>query len=229
MKPLSLFCLLILICLDFLLGLCTCLLESVGDADLEAVRYRLQDEKEKRLLLENDVEIMMIKFAELERRCKKDISQTVTDSASSSQCPYAFVPRANCCYLYVPVQATWIEAQMYCRLFGGSLVSIETPEELTEIRYYLQSSKAPHMVWIDGTDMLNEGVWHWTTNSGSQKMIGNPRVGLWAADMPDNGGQNEHCATLWKRSGPYEGNDQNCSSKLHFICKAQQMKIFARV
>ncbi|KAK3596066.1 hypothetical protein CHS0354_012953 [Potamilus streckersoni] len=55
---------------------CTCLLDNVGDADLEAIRYRLQDEKEKRLLLENDVETMMLKLAELERLCKRERTPT---------------------------------------------------------------------------------------------------------------------------------------------------------
>ncbi|KAL3861904.1 hypothetical protein ACJMK2_007917 [Sinanodonta woodiana] len=219
MEPNSMVGLFILVCLEGLFDPCTCLLDNAGRADIEAVRYRLQDEKEKRLFLENDVETMMLKLAELERRCRKDI--TPAESASSIQCPYAFSRGGNSCYLYVPVQSTWIEAQMYCRVFGGSLVSIETPEELTVLRDYLQSSNASIMVCLDGTDMLNEGVWHWTTSSGSQTMIGKARVGLWAGDMPDNGGQSEHCLALWKRSGRYDGNDQTCSSKLPFICEGK--------
>ncbi|KAL3861357.1 hypothetical protein ACJMK2_007393 [Sinanodonta woodiana] len=135
---------------------CTCLLDNVGDADLKAVRYRLQDEKEKRLLLENDVETMMLKLAELERLIKKDRNKT--EVTSSTQCAYAFVSHANHCYLYVGLAATWIEAQMYCRVFGGSLVSIETQEEWIIIRSYLESVKAHDVVWIDGTDILKEGM-----------------------------------------------------------------------
>ncbi|KAL3853089.1 hypothetical protein ACJMK2_016667 [Sinanodonta woodiana] len=43
------------------------ILEKVGEADLDAVRIRLEDEKAKRLLLENDVEILMLKVEELKR------------------------------------------------------------------------------------------------------------------------------------------------------------------
>ncbi|KAL3853086.1 hypothetical protein ACJMK2_016664 [Sinanodonta woodiana] len=45
----------------------TAILEKVGEADLDAVRIRLEDEKAKRLLLENDVEVLMLKFEELKR------------------------------------------------------------------------------------------------------------------------------------------------------------------
>ncbi|KAL3853101.1 hypothetical protein ACJMK2_016678 [Sinanodonta woodiana] len=45
----------------------TAILEKVGEADLDAVRIRLEDEKAKRLLLENDVEVLMLKVEELKR------------------------------------------------------------------------------------------------------------------------------------------------------------------
>ncbi|KAL3853091.1 hypothetical protein ACJMK2_016669 [Sinanodonta woodiana] len=47
------------------------ILEKVGEADLDAVRIRLEDEKAKRLLLENDVEVLMIKVEELKRGFSK--------------------------------------------------------------------------------------------------------------------------------------------------------------
>ncbi|KAL3853102.1 hypothetical protein ACJMK2_016679 [Sinanodonta woodiana] len=45
----------------------TAILEKVGEADLDAVRIRLEDEKAKRLLLQNDVEVLMLKVEELKR------------------------------------------------------------------------------------------------------------------------------------------------------------------
>ncbi|KAL3853090.1 hypothetical protein ACJMK2_016668 [Sinanodonta woodiana] len=45
----------------------TAILEKVGEADLDAVRIRLEDEKAKRLLLENDVEVLMLKVEEIKR------------------------------------------------------------------------------------------------------------------------------------------------------------------
>ncbi|KAL3853092.1 hypothetical protein ACJMK2_016670 [Sinanodonta woodiana] len=45
----------------------TAILEKAGEADLDAVRIRLEAEKAKRLLLENDVEVLMLKVEELKR------------------------------------------------------------------------------------------------------------------------------------------------------------------
>ncbi|KAK3608959.1 hypothetical protein CHS0354_026288 [Potamilus streckersoni] len=47
----------------------TNILEKVNQADLEAVRIRLMEEKAKRLLLQNDIEVMMLQFEELKRKC----------------------------------------------------------------------------------------------------------------------------------------------------------------
>ncbi|KAK3577115.1 hypothetical protein CHS0354_037149 [Potamilus streckersoni] len=47
----------------------TNIFEDVGQANLEAVRIRLEEEKAKRLLLQNDVEVLMIQVEELKRKC----------------------------------------------------------------------------------------------------------------------------------------------------------------
>ncbi|KAK3608960.1 hypothetical protein CHS0354_026289 [Potamilus streckersoni] len=47
----------------------TTILENVDQADLEAVRIRLMEEKAKRLLVQNDVDVLMLQFEELKRRC----------------------------------------------------------------------------------------------------------------------------------------------------------------
>ncbi|KAL3853105.1 hypothetical protein ACJMK2_016682 [Sinanodonta woodiana] len=43
------------------------ILEKTGEADLDAVRIRLEEEKAKRLLLQNDVEVLMLQVEELKR------------------------------------------------------------------------------------------------------------------------------------------------------------------
>ncbi|KAL3831530.1 hypothetical protein ACJMK2_023271 [Sinanodonta woodiana] len=49
----------------------TVILDGVGSADLEVVRIRLEEEKAKRLLLQNDVEVLMLQVEELKRKCDK--------------------------------------------------------------------------------------------------------------------------------------------------------------
>lgn len=43
------------------------LFDRLDDRDVSAVAFRLQDEKEKRLLIQNDVDVIMLKFGQLER------------------------------------------------------------------------------------------------------------------------------------------------------------------
>ena len=42
-------------------------LADIESEDIRIVKYRLEEEKEKRLLLQNDVEVLMLKVAKLER------------------------------------------------------------------------------------------------------------------------------------------------------------------
>ena len=47
------------------------LFDSLDDKHIHAVAFRLQDEKEKRLLIENDLKIVMLKLGQLERSVAK--------------------------------------------------------------------------------------------------------------------------------------------------------------
>ncbi|KAL3853088.1 hypothetical protein ACJMK2_016666 [Sinanodonta woodiana] len=67
----------------------TAILEKVGEADLDAVRIRLEDEKAKRLLLENDVEVLMLKVEELKRGCSQ-ISEDKKGNVTSLTAGIAF-------------------------------------------------------------------------------------------------------------------------------------------
>ncbi|KAL3868584.1 hypothetical protein ACJMK2_041385 [Sinanodonta woodiana] len=45
----------------------SCLLDGVSDGDINAVRLRLAEERERRLLLENDVQLLTLRYAQLQR------------------------------------------------------------------------------------------------------------------------------------------------------------------
>ncbi|KAK3581298.1 hypothetical protein CHS0354_033033 [Potamilus streckersoni] len=47
------------------------ILDGMVNSDVSAVKFRLEEEKEKRLLLENDMEILMLKVANLTRTVEK--------------------------------------------------------------------------------------------------------------------------------------------------------------
>ena len=49
------------------------LLDGLEKTDVREIRTRLEEEKAKRLLLQNDLEVLMLKFEQLERTCKGDV------------------------------------------------------------------------------------------------------------------------------------------------------------
>ena len=52
------------------IGVASRFLDDVSSSDVNAVRIRLTEEKSKRLLLKNDVETLMLKVEELERKIR---------------------------------------------------------------------------------------------------------------------------------------------------------------
>ncbi|KAL3853087.1 hypothetical protein ACJMK2_016665 [Sinanodonta woodiana] len=81
----------------------TDILEKVGEADLDAVRIRLEDEKAKRLLLENDVEVLMIKVEEL-KRVFSQISEDIKGNMTSPTAGIAFTATISKETTHVPEQ-----------------------------------------------------------------------------------------------------------------------------
>ncbi|KAL3868590.1 hypothetical protein ACJMK2_041391 [Sinanodonta woodiana] len=52
----------------------SCLLDGASDGDINAVRLRLAEERERRLLLENDVQLLSLRYAQLQRMLNQVLS-----------------------------------------------------------------------------------------------------------------------------------------------------------
>ena len=48
-------------------------LDDVSSSDVQAVKIRLSEEKSKRLLLQNDIEALMLRLEELERKTESKL------------------------------------------------------------------------------------------------------------------------------------------------------------
>ncbi|KAL3853130.1 hypothetical protein ACJMK2_016700 [Sinanodonta woodiana] len=70
------------------------ILDGMGNSDVSAVKFRLEEEKEKRLLLENDMEILMLKVANLTRTVEKFTTGSST-SPSTTAPSVAFMAYRN--------------------------------------------------------------------------------------------------------------------------------------
>ncbi|KAL3853126.1 hypothetical protein ACJMK2_016696 [Sinanodonta woodiana] len=70
------------------------ILDGMVNSDVSAVKFRLEEEKEKRLLLENDMEILMLKVANLTRTVEKFATGSST-SPSTTAPSIAFMAYRN--------------------------------------------------------------------------------------------------------------------------------------
>lgn len=66
--------------------------------------------------------------------------------------------------------------------------------------------------WLDGTDILREGVWIW--NSTGTRII----YQHWGPYEPNNYGGVEHCLEM-KTITNYIWNDNDCSFTRQYICE----------
>ncbi|KAK3601563.1 hypothetical protein CHS0354_027799 [Potamilus streckersoni] len=81
------------------------ILENVAQADLDAVRIRLEEEKAKRLLLQNDVEILMLKVEELKRGYSQLSNDNIELAGNITFVSHiGFTVRISKTTLYVPGQ-----------------------------------------------------------------------------------------------------------------------------
>ena len=67
----------------------------------------------------------------------------------------------------------------------------------------------PKDVWLDGTDMDNEGQWEWSADGERIK------TAYWANGEPNNSGD-EACL---EHNGEGSWNDMPCARKQKYLCK----------
>jgi len=101
----------------------------------------------------------------------------------------------------------------------ADLIAFDTIEEWNFINQYILDNKIDHLYWTSGTDHADHGNHKWFTT-------GQPvTLNIWLEGEQNNLGGNERCVELGKFRTQYNFNvlnDEACSSKRLFICKARQ-------
>ncbi|KAL3879771.1 hypothetical protein ACJMK2_032057 [Sinanodonta woodiana] len=115
------------------------------------------------------------------------------------------------CYKFYSECKTWTEAQQTCKDDGGNLISL-TEGNFNFFRNVSQNKAGTcNHVWVGTTDINSVGNWNWLNGQAITAVF-------WSPGQPDNWDNKEHCGDLVKVSNYYL-NDEDCSSKLHFICQ----------
>ncbi|MCR5203456.1 MAG: CHAP domain-containing protein [Lachnospiraceae bacterium] len=118
-------------------------------------------------------------------------------------------------YIYVPLKATWYEADWYSRILGDHLVTITSSEEENFIRQFTNNAE----IWLGATDRDSEGTWKWI--SGEQFSYTN-----WDEVMGRDNytGNDEGCENyLYQEGSNGTWNDYHGYGRIYFVCEIDKV------
>ncbi|KAI4886762.1 hypothetical protein NFI96_027920, partial [Prochilodus magdalenae] len=116
-------------------------------------------------------------------------------------------------YIVVNVGKTWTEAQNYCRQTYTDLATINTMEEMKNLKATLKD-KSRNSVWI-GLDKQDNGTWHWSLADGN--MYNESSYQNWRKGEPNNYQEKgETCVEIRISDGTW--NDVHCAKNRSFVC-----------
>ncbi|XP_033732127.1 perlucin-like protein [Pecten maximus] len=140
------------------------------------------------------------------------LGSLTTIATSQGSCRHGWISFQNSCYMFSHTVLTWPDAEEACGILHSTLATIQTEEEQTFLKAYLNGIHAiAHGYWIDGNDLEVESEWQYSS-------IGKPlNYTDWGPGEPSNGA-NEDCLLLW---GPYrfQMGDYYCYIHRRFICQ----------
>ncbi len=102
---------------------------------------------------------------------------------------------------------TWPGAEAFCVEWGGHLITVDNDADQRRLAAYVWRGDD---VWIGLNDREEEGEFVWAgRNSGFRN---------WSNNEPNNSGNREDCAHLWRQAwGAW--NDANCEASFAFFCE----------
>ncbi|OWF44612.1 Perlucin [Mizuhopecten yessoensis] len=142
---------------------------------------------------------------------------------SRGGCPNNFEKHGDGCYKVMVEPVSWINAKLYCQVFGADLVKIETQEEETLLEtvlneIHINRTARIENYWVDGSDLLAEGEWMWVGTPGYSQYI--TSFTHWAPGQPDNNNNGEDCMLI-KFNLKLFWSDERCTTSGSFICEAE--------
>ncbi|BFZ08885.1 hypothetical protein BsWGS_11924 [Bradybaena similaris] len=116
------------------------------------------------------------------------------------------------CYRYGDTAVSWFDAQVICQSQGGRLAEIPSfaaNDFLTTIARH----KRDLCVWFGGSDIIQEGVWEWSSGLNSFYSFRN-----WHSGEPNSDKNTEEDCLNMLQPLNYNWNDAPCNFNCNFIC-----------
>ena len=162
---------------------------------------------------------LQAKVQAIEKVANKTVSElnAVVENINSprhvvTQCPRRYTARLrSSCYRFVTGKVGWTKALLSCKYDGSNLVSIESADEGSYLRTYI--NERPHLnntagFYTGGTDQVSEGVWIWAANGREITFLD------WGKREPRSG----NCIGLWKGVG-FKWATYRCDYITGYICE----------
>uniref|UniRef100_A0A8C9RM44 C-type lectin domain-containing protein n=1 Tax=Scleropages formosus TaxID=113540 RepID=A0A8C9RM44_SCLFO len=116
---------------------------------------------------------------------------------------------------------TWEEALIYCKAnFSGGMLRIESEADQEMVRwklinYSMENDSLNLPVWLGLQQIQFLGFWVWTSTGYSvcwSNWVKLPELPL-----------SHPCGAIGTRDDNFKWSDQNCLSKLHFLCEGDKL------
>ncbi|XP_078051025.1 hemolymph lipopolysaccharide-binding protein-like [Augochlora pura] len=111
-------------------------------------------------------------------------------------------------------KVTWNEARKICMAEGAHLAVLDSAEEEALFKSWISKGNLGGF-WIGFHDLFEEGSWTTVTGGYVDSMSYHP----WAADEPNNWGNEQHCGILWEKYKGQGADDYGCHNHAAFVCE----------
>ena len=155
--------------------------------------------------------VILIQSGLAQYGCNAEISTALCGAPLCSQagcCPVGFDYVNGACWMLNDDAASFSTADLQCALRGGSLASIESPDDLLALNRFCEGGGC----WV-GLSETNSGTWSWSDGTGEITR----RSEWWSSTAAFSEGN--RCAML-ENAGFAALRPANCQSVAKSVCKA---------
>ncbi|KAI8486417.1 hypothetical protein Bbelb_359160 [Branchiostoma belcheri] len=128
--------------------------------------------------------------------------------------PQGYIPYTDVYFKVFAQLKTYEAAKQTCLSNGGHLADVKTQELHDFLLSEIQKVDGSRDYWIGLNDLKVEKTWTWSDGTPVSECV----FTNWAPGQPNNYGQGQDCAHLWKGKG-FKWDDDGCGKQKYFICQ----------